>query len=158
MSSDSTSRRKMNHTRRVGVPGPPVRRRGAPHRFAPGVPEGAAREAALYPDGAHLTDLKEVWDLLYTMQRPAIAPHSTRMTGCPWCRYWQFDGADGQHPCSCSLSRGEACLRQCFKCHRRALKFSSQKTNLIHSSYILYFDSYPSILITLTLSICPTLL
>jgi hypothetical protein len=60
---------------RVGVPGPPVRRRRAPHRFAPGVPEGAAREAALYPDGAHLTDLKEVWDLLYTMQRPAIAPH-----------------------------------------------------------------------------------
>ncbi|KAJ7358603.1 Clavaminate synthase-like protein [Mycena albidolilacea] len=31
--------------------------------------------AALYPDGAHLTDLKEVRDLLYTMQRPAIAPH-----------------------------------------------------------------------------------
>ncbi|KAJ7893619.1 hypothetical protein B0H14DRAFT_2559606 [Mycena olivaceomarginata] len=36
---------------RVGVPGPPMRRRGAPHRFAPGVPEGAARQAALYPDG-----------------------------------------------------------------------------------------------------------
>ncbi|KAJ7898946.1 hypothetical protein B0H14DRAFT_3424282 [Mycena olivaceomarginata] len=34
----------------------------------------AAREAALYPDGAHLTDLKEVRDLLYAMQRPAIAP------------------------------------------------------------------------------------
>ncbi|KAJ7758226.1 hypothetical protein B0H14DRAFT_3166124 [Mycena olivaceomarginata] len=32
------------------------------------LPESAACEAALYPDGAHLTDLKEVRDLLYTMQ------------------------------------------------------------------------------------------
>ncbi|KAJ7131163.1 Clavaminate synthase-like protein [Mycena epipterygia] len=38
------------------------------------LPDGAAREGALYPDGAHLTDLREVRDLLYTMQRPAIAP------------------------------------------------------------------------------------
>jgi alpha-ketoglutarate-dependent taurine dioxygenase len=38
------------------------------------LPEGASREGALYPDGAHLTDLKEVRDLLYKMQRPAIAP------------------------------------------------------------------------------------
>jgi hypothetical protein len=37
--------------------------------------EGMAREAVLYPDGTHLTDLKEVRDLLYTMQRPAIVPH-----------------------------------------------------------------------------------
>jgi len=28
----------------------------------------------MYPDGAHLTDLKEVRDLLYKMQRPAISP------------------------------------------------------------------------------------
>ncbi|KAF9561601.1 alpha-ketoglutarate dependent xanthine dioxygenase [Agrocybe pediades] len=38
------------------------------------LPEGAKREGALYPDGAHLTDLKEVRGLLYKMQRPAIAP------------------------------------------------------------------------------------
>ena len=38
------------------------------------LPEGAKRENALYPDGARVTDLKEVRDLLYTMQRPAIAP------------------------------------------------------------------------------------
>jgi hypothetical protein len=56
----------------VGVPGPPMWRCGAPH---PGVPEGAVCEAVLYPDSAHLTDLKEVWDLLYTIQHPAIAPH-----------------------------------------------------------------------------------
>jgi hypothetical protein len=38
------------------------------------LPEGASREGALYPDGAHIKDLKEVRDLLYKMQRPAIAP------------------------------------------------------------------------------------
>jgi hypothetical protein len=38
------------------------------------LPEGASRDGALYPDGAHLTDLKEVRDLLYKMQRPAVAP------------------------------------------------------------------------------------
>lgn len=38
------------------------------------LPEGASRESALYPDGGHLTDLKEVRELLYKMQRPAIAP------------------------------------------------------------------------------------
>ena len=38
------------------------------------LPEGASREGALCPDGAHLTDLKEVRALLYKMQRPAIAP------------------------------------------------------------------------------------
>jgi len=39
------------------------------------LPEGAvAREGTLYPDGAHLTDLKAVRELLYKMQRPAIAP------------------------------------------------------------------------------------
>lgn len=38
------------------------------------LPEGADRLVALYPDGAHLTDLKEVRKLLYKMQRPGIAP------------------------------------------------------------------------------------
>ena len=39
------------------------------------LPEGASREGALYTDGAHIKDLKEVRDLLYKMQRPAIAPN-----------------------------------------------------------------------------------
>ncbi|EJC98794.1 Clavaminate synthase-like protein [Fomitiporia mediterranea MF3/22] len=38
------------------------------------LPEGVKREGALFPDGAHLKDLKEVRDLLYKMQRPAISP------------------------------------------------------------------------------------
>jgi hypothetical protein len=36
---------------------------------------GTSRDGALYADGAHLTDLKEVRDLLYKMQRPGIAPN-----------------------------------------------------------------------------------
>ncbi|KAK0479615.1 Clavaminate synthase-like protein [Armillaria novae-zelandiae] len=35
---------------------------------------GGKKEGALYPDGAHLTDLKEVRELLYKMQRSGIAP------------------------------------------------------------------------------------
>lgn len=42
--------------------------------FVEPLPEGADREGALYPDGAHITDLKEVRGILYKMQRPAIAP------------------------------------------------------------------------------------
>ncbi|KDN44835.1 hypothetical protein RSAG8_05308, partial [Rhizoctonia solani AG-8 WAC10335] len=38
------------------------------------LPEGASREGALYPDGAELTDLKQVRELLYSLQRPAISP------------------------------------------------------------------------------------
>ncbi|KAJ3572185.1 hypothetical protein NP233_g3260 [Leucocoprinus birnbaumii] len=38
------------------------------------LPSGANREGALYPDGAHITDLKQVREILYKMQRPAIAP------------------------------------------------------------------------------------
>lgn len=38
------------------------------------LPSDASREGALYPDGAHITDLKEVRDNLYKMQRPAIDP------------------------------------------------------------------------------------
>ncbi|KAF7329097.1 putative dioxygenase C576,01c [Mycena kentingensis (nom. inval.)] len=38
------------------------------------LPRTASRADALYPNGAHLKDLKKVRELLYTMQRPAIAP------------------------------------------------------------------------------------
>ena len=34
---------------------------------------GTSREGALYPDGAYITDPKQARDLLYKMQRPAIA-------------------------------------------------------------------------------------
>ncbi|KAK0432504.1 hypothetical protein EV421DRAFT_1848649 [Armillaria borealis] len=47
---------------------------GAAELLVEPVPEGKSREGALYPDGARLTDLKEVRGLLYKMQRPAIAP------------------------------------------------------------------------------------
>ncbi|KAF9011251.1 Clavaminate synthase-like protein [Cyathus striatus] len=36
--------------------------------------EGVKREGALYSGGAHITDLKEVRELVYKMQRPGIAP------------------------------------------------------------------------------------
>ncbi|EMD33818.1 hypothetical protein CERSUDRAFT_117892 [Gelatoporia subvermispora B] len=39
------------------------------------LPDGVKRNDALYPDGAHITDLQTVRDLLYKMQRPAIAPN-----------------------------------------------------------------------------------
>lgn len=39
------------------------------------LPAGTKREGAIYPDGGHVTDLKEVRELLYKMQRPAIAPN-----------------------------------------------------------------------------------
>jgi len=38
------------------------------------LPKGVNPELAKFPDGAVLTDLKEVRGLLYEMQRPAIAP------------------------------------------------------------------------------------
>ncbi|KAF9033449.1 Clavaminate synthase-like protein [Hymenopellis radicata] len=47
---------------------------GAAELLVDALPEGASREGALYPDGAHITNLKEVRELLYKMQRPAIAP------------------------------------------------------------------------------------
>ncbi|KAJ7486673.1 Clavaminate synthase-like protein [Mycena latifolia] len=47
---------------------------GAAELLISPLPEGAARDDALYPDGTHLTNLQEVRDLLYMMQRPAIAP------------------------------------------------------------------------------------
>ncbi|KAH7924480.1 Clavaminate synthase-like protein [Leucogyrophana mollusca] len=42
--------------------------------FIDPLPGGTEREGALYPDGTHLTDLKEVRQLLYKLQRPGIAP------------------------------------------------------------------------------------
>jgi len=47
---------------------------GAAELLVDPLPSGASREGALYPDGVHITDLKEVRELLYKMQRPAIAP------------------------------------------------------------------------------------
>jgi hypothetical protein len=47
---------------------------GAAELLVDPLPAGANREGALYPDGAHLKDLKEVREILYKMQRPAIAP------------------------------------------------------------------------------------
>jgi len=47
---------------------------GAKELIIAPLPEGAAKEGALYPEGANITDLKEVRSILYKMQRPAIAP------------------------------------------------------------------------------------
>ncbi|KAF9235131.1 taurine catabolism dioxygenase [Melanogaster broomeanus] len=47
---------------------------GAQELLVAALPEGAKREGALYPDGAHIKDTGEVRALLYKMQRPAIAP------------------------------------------------------------------------------------
>ncbi|KAF9440476.1 Clavaminate synthase-like protein [Macrolepiota fuliginosa MF-IS2] len=47
---------------------------GAKELIIDPLPEDADQEDVLYPDGAHITDLKEVRDILYKMQRPAIAP------------------------------------------------------------------------------------
>ncbi|KAH8818737.1 hypothetical protein DL96DRAFT_1621836 [Flagelloscypha sp. PMI_526] len=47
---------------------------GAMEIFVQPLPEGVDKTGALYPDGATITDLKEVRKILYTMQRPAIAP------------------------------------------------------------------------------------
>jgi xanthine dioxygenase len=48
---------------------------GAHELLVDPLPEGASREGALYPDGAHIKDLKQVCELLYKMQRPGIAPN-----------------------------------------------------------------------------------
>jgi hypothetical protein len=44
------------------------------------LPEGASREGALHPDGVHITDLKSIRELIYKMQRPAIAPNVGSLT------------------------------------------------------------------------------
>ncbi|KAF8880004.1 hypothetical protein CPB85DRAFT_1234272, partial [Mucidula mucida] len=43
--------------------------------FIDPLPPNAKTNGMLYPDGAHLTKLKEVRELCYTMQRPGIAPN-----------------------------------------------------------------------------------
>lgn len=55
---------------------------GAQELLVDPLPEGAKREGALYPDGAHITDLKTVRDLLYKMQRPGIAPPVSNYVNC----------------------------------------------------------------------------
>lgn len=47
---------------------------GAKELHIDALPAGASREGALYPDGGVVTDLKEVRETLYKMQRPGIAP------------------------------------------------------------------------------------
>jgi len=42
--------------------------------FVDALPEGVHRDGALYPEGAHITNLGDVRSLLTTMQRPGIAP------------------------------------------------------------------------------------
>ena len=37
-------------------------------------PTATRTESTLFPDGGHITDLKEARDLLYKLQRPGIAP------------------------------------------------------------------------------------
>jgi len=39
------------------------------------LPEGTSHDGALYPNRACIMDLKEVRDLLYKMQHPAITPN-----------------------------------------------------------------------------------
>ena len=53
---------------------------GAKEILVDPLPKGAKREGALYPDGAVISDLKEVRDLLYKMQRPAISPSVSFLT------------------------------------------------------------------------------
>jgi xanthine dioxygenase len=48
---------------------------GAAELLIDPLPAGTRREGVLYPDGAHITDLKETRELLYKMQRPGIAPN-----------------------------------------------------------------------------------
>jgi len=55
---------------------------GAHELLVDPLPDGASREGALYPGGAHIKDLDEVRDLLFKMQRPAIAP-SVRILSPP---------------------------------------------------------------------------
>jgi len=48
---------------------------GVAELFVDPLPAGAKREGALYPNGTHITNLEEVRELLYKMQRPGIAPN-----------------------------------------------------------------------------------
>jgi hypothetical protein len=48
---------------------------GVAELFVDPLPAGAKREGALYPNGTYITNLEEVRELLYKMQRPGIAPN-----------------------------------------------------------------------------------
>ena len=52
--------------------------RGALELLVDPLPEGAKRDGTLYPDVAHITDLKTVRELLYEIQRPVIVPNVSR--------------------------------------------------------------------------------
>ncbi|KAF8500765.1 Clavaminate synthase-like protein [Russula emetica] len=62
------------------------------------LPEGASREGVLYSDGAHIKDLKEVRDLLYKMQHPAIAPSPDQVRAFHQCNLAASDDPVGHTP------------------------------------------------------------
>jgi len=47
---------------------------GAQHLLIDPLPADSSREGAVYSDGGEITDLKEVRKVLYSLQRPGIAP------------------------------------------------------------------------------------
>ena len=56
---------------------------GAKEILVDPLPKDAKREGALYPDGTVISDLKEVRELLYKLQRPAISPSVSFPTSNP---------------------------------------------------------------------------
>lgn len=60
---------------------------GVAELFIDPLPAGAKREGALYPDGAHIKDLKETRELIYRMQRPGIAPNVRMLIFLPSAVY-----------------------------------------------------------------------
>jgi hypothetical protein len=142
---------------------------GAAELLIDSLPEGAAREAALYPDGTHLTDLMEVRDLLYTMQRPAIVPHvrsllplsSAPTNGSPSLLklVYPYDWLPSVSLLAVRRCRWPAPLFLLLVAGRSVspTMFQTPQAGL-EVQLAENIDSYPSILITLTLSICPTLL
>ena len=60
---------------------------GAKEILVDPLPKGAKREGALYPDGAVISDLKEVRELLYKLQRPAISPSVSFFDSIFFSRY-----------------------------------------------------------------------
>ncbi|KAJ7791549.1 hypothetical protein B0H14DRAFT_3160810 [Mycena olivaceomarginata] len=122
---------------------------GAAELLIDSLPEGAAHEAALYPDGTHLTDLMEVRDLLYTMQRPAIVPHLVYpYDWLPSVSLLAVRRRRWPAPLFLLLVAGRSVSPTMFQTPQAGLEVQLAEN----------IDSYPSILITLTLSICPTLL
>lgn len=51
---------------------------GARHLLIEPLPTRRSREGALYADGGEVTDLKGVREVLYSLQRPGIAPEVRR--------------------------------------------------------------------------------